>query len=179
MVDTPVDTPPPPPRTFVPYLTSSPSIDEDLEDPSIAAPAAPRAPLHPLKAAILLPAVCVVAAFAWYTLARFANQREWIVKQSLAAWLTGMATATVILSTHRRGVIAKSLSALFALGAILLGQSLVLLLPASPDAVLPRDVHAWLQLLLITNRFGFVLPLVVALTIAGSTSRFLLARPAK
>ena len=107
---------------------------------------------------------------------RFAGEREWIVKRSISAWLIGMATATVMLSSGRKRAAGKILAALAALFAIVLGQALLIILAPTAGASPPHDPQAWLRLLIGAERFGTILPLICALAIAGSAARFILAR---
>src|SRR5207245_826697 len=68
----------------------------------------------------------------------------------------------------------KIVAALAAIFAIALGHLLVILLV--PQAATPPEAQPWARLVLSTDRFGSMLPLLCALAIAGSASRFILAR---
>lgn len=130
-----------------------------------------------VKALILTAAVAVIGAFAWYLMARFGGRAQWVVKFASLSLLIGVGTATAMIGgSGRRGAGVKLAAVLAAVGAIVMGKALVVLLLQLPqEAGGPPDPKQWGRLIL--SAFNAVDPLFFAMAVAGSAVRFILARP--
>ena len=128
------------------------------------------------KALILAAAVVVIGAFAWYAAQRFVGPKHAEIKFAAVAWLIGMGTATAMVVRGRHGAVAKIVSALAAILAIVLGKALIVCYPevaaelmrAAADPAQAARAFARLAVKPMDSVFA-------AVAIMGSAARFILA----